>query len=60
MRPPRVDNAQTAPYTLRLTPEERERLKKAASANRQQPSDFARDAIVTAAGDVLEEASGSS
>ena len=40
--------------TIRFSPQEWDRLQKAASVNRQRPSDFARDAIVTAAGDCLE------
>jgi uncharacterized protein (DUF1778 family) len=60
MRPPRADNTPAAPYTVRLTPEERKRLREAASANMQRPSDFARDAIVTAAADLLEESTGNS
>jgi uncharacterized protein (DUF1778 family) len=52
-RPRRAeDRADT--FCIRLTPEERQRVDLAASANHQTPSDFARDAIVTAAADCLE------
>ncbi len=54
MRPYRAE-APSEVVTLRLSPEERERLRKAALANMQRPSDFARDAIVTAAEEILEE-----
>lgn len=40
--------------TLRLSPAERERVAEAARANRQNVSQFARDAIVTAAEECLE------
>lgn len=55
MRPRRAE-APSVPFTLRLSPEEKERLKQAARANNGQlPSDFARDAILTASEDVLED-----
>lgn len=41
-------------YAVRLTPDERARLEAAARANHQRPADFARDALVTAADDILE------
>jgi len=53
-RPRRTDEP-TKPYTLRLSPSERERIDRAAKVNRQRPSDFARDALVTAAEDCLED-----
>lgn len=42
-------------FNLRMTEDERDRLKQAAAANRQSLSDFARDAIVTAAAETLED-----
>ncbi len=44
----------TKSYTVRLTDAERERINQAARANRQKPSEFVRDAVVTAADDCLE------
>lgn len=41
-------------YGLRLTTQERERLRKAARVNRQTPAQFAREALVCAAEDCLE------
>jgi uncharacterized protein (DUF1778 family) len=52
-RPPRAEAA-ARPFLIRLSPAERERLEAAARANHQQPADFARDALVTAADDCLE------
>jgi len=52
-RPPRAE-APSTPLRIRFSPLERQRLELAAQANRQRPSDFARDAIVTAAEDCLE------
>lgn len=40
---------------FRVSADERERLRQAAIANRQSLSDFARDAIVTAASETLED-----
>jgi len=52
-RKPRAE-APSSPFRLRLSPAEYDRLKKAAKLNRQPTSDFARDALVTAAEDCLE------
>ncbi len=52
-RKPRAEAA-AKPFLIRLSPAERERLEVAARANHQQPADFARDALVTAADDCLE------
>lgn len=55
-RPPRAEAA-AEPFRVRLSPAERERVERAARANHQEPSDFVRDAIVTAAEDCLESIS---
>jgi len=52
-RPLRAD-APSVPCCTRLSPLERDRLDQAAKANHQTPSQFARDALVTAADDCLE------
>lgn len=52
-RKPRAE-APGRPFTTLLSPAERKRVEKAARRNRQSLSDFARDAIVTAAEDCLE------
>lgn len=46
--------APSTPTTMRLSPAEHDRLVEAARLNRQTLSQFARDAIVTAAEDCLE------
>lgn len=55
MRPRRAEQSSTEVIRIRVTPDERTRLENAALANRQTPSDFARDAIVTAASETLED-----
>jgi len=55
-RPSRAE-APSKPLRIRLSPAELDRMQKAANANRQRLSDFARDAIVTAADDCLESIS---
>lgn len=52
-RKPRAEQA-SVPKTFRFSPSEIERLEQAAKVNKQNTSDFARDAIVTAADDCLE------
>ena len=52
--PPRAE-APSTPFHVRLSPAERERVKEAAQINRQTPSQFARDALLTAAEDSLED-----
>lgn len=52
-RPNRAE-APSVPVRIRLSPAERQRLQQAATANHQRLSEFARDAIVTAAEDTLE------
>lgn len=47
--------APSVPVPVRLSPAERERLALAARANQQTVSQFARDALVTAAEECLEE-----
>ena len=54
-RPPRAE-APAEPFRVRLSPAERDRVERAARVNRQRMSDFARDALVTAAEDCLEDA----
>jgi uncharacterized protein (DUF1778 family) len=56
-RKPRAEAA-GRPFLIRLSPAERERLKYAARVNGQQPADFARDALVTAADECLESGTG--
>lgn len=46
-----------SPFNVRLSPEERARVERAAEVNRQTPSEFARDALVTAASDCLDDRS---
>jgi len=41
-------------FHLRLSPEERERVDQAADANHQTPSEFGREALITAADECLE------
>ena len=53
-RPARAE-APSTPLPVRLSPEERDRVRQAAEANRQTVSQFARDALVTAAEDCLEK-----
>lgn len=52
-RPIRAE-APSLPLPIRLSPAERVRVELAAKANRQTPSQFARDALVTAAEECLE------
>ena len=52
-RPARNEEPTTA-YAIRFTKAERAVIKKAARVNGQKPSEFARDAIVTAAEDCLD------
>lgn len=52
-RPLRAE-APSVPVVIRFSPAELDRIKRAASVNRQDKSEFARDAIVTAAEDCLE------
>jgi uncharacterized protein (DUF1778 family) len=40
---------------VRLSPAERDRVERAARVNRQRMADFARDALVTAASDSLDD-----
>ena len=47
--------APSRPLPVRISPVERERIKLAARVNRQTVSDFARDALMTAAEDCLED-----
>lgn len=53
-RPTRTDAA-TADFHVRLTAAERDRVDQAAKANHQTNSQFARDALVTAADECLED-----
>lgn len=46
--------APSRPVPVRLSPAERDRLLEAARVNRQTVSQFARDALLTAADDCLE------
>jgi uncharacterized protein (DUF1778 family) len=46
--------APSRPYPVRLSPDERARVEAAARVNFQKFSEFARDALVTAADDCLE------
>jgi uncharacterized protein (DUF1778 family) len=48
--------ALSQPLPVRLSPAERERVRVAARVNHQNVSQFARDALVTAADDCLERA----
>jgi uncharacterized protein (DUF1778 family) len=52
MRQPRAEEG-SKNVTIRLSPEERKKLKRAAESNRQDLSGFARDAILNAADDAL-------
>jgi len=52
-RPNRAE-APSLDFHLRLSPAERIRVDQAAEANHQTPSEFAREALVTAADDCLE------
>jgi uncharacterized protein (DUF1778 family) len=52
-RPVRAE-APSSPLPIRLSPDERECVEMAARVNRQTPSQFARDALVTAASECLE------
>lgn len=52
-RKPRAE-APAQPVRVRLSPAERERVLEAARVNHQKLSEFARDALVTAAEDCLE------
>jgi uncharacterized protein (DUF1778 family) len=52
-RPMRAE-APSQPVPVRLSPDERDRVEKAAKVNHQKPSQFIRDAVVTAAEDCLE------
>jgi uncharacterized protein (DUF1778 family) len=53
-RPPRAEAA-AEPFMVRLSPAERDRVERAARVNRQRMADFARDALVTAASDSLDD-----
>ena len=53
-RPVRAE-APSVDYHVKLSPVERVRLDQAAKANHQTTSQFARDAILTAADDCLED-----
>ena len=55
MSHPTRAEAPSYPMPIRLSPNERARLQEAAKVNHQTPSQFARDAIVTAAEDCLED-----
>lgn len=55
MRPRRTDERSSERITIRVSPEERDRIRQASRANRQRVSDFARDAIVTATSDTLDD-----
>lgn len=55
-RPARAE-APSRRFVIWLSPAERDRLNDAARANRQRPGEFARDALVIAADDCLEELS---
>lgn len=55
MRPRRADSTSDETFRFRLTTEERLRLRAAAQANFQSESAFAREAIVAAACDCLED-----
>jgi uncharacterized protein (DUF1778 family) len=57
-RVPRAE-APARPFQVRVSPSERDRMAEAARANHQTLSQFARDAIVTAADDCLEDLSAS-
>jgi uncharacterized protein (DUF1778 family) len=52
-RPNRAE-ARSTPLQVRLSPAERRSVDRAATANHQTTSDFARDALVTAAAECLE------
>lgn len=56
MRPRRAEAASEV-MTLRVSPEERERLRQAAKANLQKVSDFLRDVALDAASETLDESS---
>jgi len=47
-------DAPSLPFQVRLSPAERVRVEEAARLNHQTVSDFARDALVTAAAECLE------
>jgi uncharacterized protein (DUF1778 family) len=53
-RRPRAE-APAEPFRIRLSPEERRRVGEAARVNQQSLADFARDALVTAAEDCLDD-----
>jgi CxxC motif-containing protein (DUF1111 family) len=53
-RPPRAEAA-ARPFLVRLSPAERDRVERAARVNRQPAADFARDALVTAASESLDD-----
>lgn len=55
MSRPRAE-APSTPLPIRLSPAERQRISVAARLNHQTVSQFARDALVTAADDCLEDA----
>lgn len=54
-RPVRAE-APSTPLPIRLSPEERAAVELAAKVNHQTPSQFARDALVSAAAECLEAA----
>lgn len=53
-RPARAE-APSKPVPVRLSPAERQRVEEAARVNHQRFAEFARDALVTAADDCLED-----
>jgi len=55
MARPTRGEAPSTPATVRLSPEEKARILTAAKINHQNVSQFARDALVTAADDCLED-----
>ena len=52
-RPTRAE-APSLPLTTRLSPDERQQVNQAAAVNHQTPSEFARDALASAAAECLE------
>ena len=56
-RPSRAE-APSTPVPIRLSPAERESVREAARVNHQSVSQFARDALASAAGDCLEKSRG--
>ncbi len=56
-RRPRADS-ESQPFPVRLSQAERAIVKEAARVNHQRPSEFMRDALLTAAGECLENVGG--